>query len=256
MNRRDALFGILGLGAAACTPPSQGAVPLTPQTGPRRVGSVPMMTVSGAGGTIVPRPAPHVTRPPSARDWKARLARNRQIQIERLRAYARRRVFPIYRGPNRAPRVLHRELTDREPVFVDDRGTHCAVGYLMDRAGWSDVVADIAASNNHVYIEEVDDGPLIRWIETSGLTQQEASFVQPSYGSRPLRPRKPPPPTDDEAELPPPPPTGYASDVAELVRHFRRVDEQLREDSEMSLDEAYDRLRRRLDAVRPVGRTS
>ncbi len=159
------------------------------------------------------------------------------MQIAELRSYARRRTFPTFIGKDGARHVRHVEINAREPVFVDHRGVHCAVAHLMSESGWSRAVRSIASSNNNVYVDEVENGPLIRWIETSGLTQQEAALIQPSYNFKP-RPRPVP--------VKPPPQDHYSEEAARLVEHFHEVDKQLREETEISIDEALYRLRQRL----------
>ena len=99
------------------------------------------------------------------------LAHNRQLQIERLRDYMDRGRFPLNEG----------QSPDAVPIFVDRHGTHCAVGHLMHSDGKDAEVAQIVNTNNLVRILSVDGGGLVRWIRTSGLTQEEAAMIQPTY---------------------------------------------------------------------------
>jgi len=69
----------------------------------------------------------------------------------------------------------------RIPIFVDASGTRCAVAYLLDRSGESDLVSAVAQDNNLVRIPDVVDGPLLSWLEREGLTREEAARIQPSY---------------------------------------------------------------------------
>lgn len=69
----------------------------------------------------------------------------------------------------------------RIPYFVDHAGVPCAMAYLMQQAGATELVTTVAATNNHVYINDVTAGPVLDWIQQSGLTQAEAARVQPSY---------------------------------------------------------------------------
>lgn len=39
----------------------------------------------------------------------------------------------------------------------------------------------IAATNNNIRVKDVKDGPILDWILTSGLTQEEAAIIQPGY---------------------------------------------------------------------------
>jgi hypothetical protein len=99
------------------------------------------------------------------------LALRREIQLNRLAAYA---------GAGRFP--LNRHYADEaRPIFVDAKGTHCAVGYLMAMDGLEADVLAIARAAPNVLVREVADGPLVFWTLTSGLIQEEAALIQPSY---------------------------------------------------------------------------
>ena len=100
------------------------------------------------------------------------LAHNRQLQITRLRDYMNRGLFPLNEG--QSPEAV--------PIFVDRHGTHCAVGHLMHSDGRDTEVAQIVNTNNLVRINSVEDGGMVQWIRTSGLTQEEAAMIQPTYG--------------------------------------------------------------------------
>ena len=99
------------------------------------------------------------------------LAHNRQQQIDRLRGYMSRGLFPLNQGQARSP----------VPIFVDRNQTHCAVGYLMHSAGEDLEVESIVNTNNLVRIASVRNGGMIDWIRASGLTQEEAAMIQPAY---------------------------------------------------------------------------
>ncbi len=99
------------------------------------------------------------------------LQRKRALNIRRLRTYRKEGLFP-------------KNLDFRGafiPYFKDATGTPCAVAYLMEQSGQRDIVADVAVKNNHVYVNDIKDGPVLIWIKQSGLTQQEAARIQPSY---------------------------------------------------------------------------
>ena len=68
------------------------------------------------------------------------------------------------------------------PYFVDHRGVHCAVGYLLHRSGRDDVVAHVAGTRNHATVPELADEPaLTAWLGRVGITQEEAARIQPAY---------------------------------------------------------------------------
>lgn len=146
----------------------------------------------------------------------------RKRQIERLRAYRTAGRFP--RGKSLwAEQIGHRTL--REPLFVDESGTPCAVGYLMQRAGWTTEVAAIAAATPGVHVEEVTSGPIVDWVLRSGLTQDEATLIQPDYTVMVAKARR-----------------QAAAERKRLVRHFLAVEKQLISNTEVSLDIATVRL--------------
>jgi hypothetical protein len=98
-------------------------------------------------------------------------ARARHLDV--LREYRIRRVFPHNH-------VLHDQRT---PVFVDEHGTQCAVGYLIAESGREDLTQRIASTRNRATVAELADDPeLRRWLDAAGLSPVEAGMIQPSYG--------------------------------------------------------------------------
>jgi len=79
-------------------------------------------------------------------------------------------------------------FTDRAmPFFRDSRGTLCAMAYLVDRSGRTYIVDQIAKTRNNAFIRELtDDRALVAWLDTSGLSVDEAARIQPTYGSYPV----------------------------------------------------------------------
>jgi len=88
-----------------------------------------------------------------------------------------------YRNAGRFPE--NDKFADRAmPFFRDSHGTLCAMAYLVDRSGRGDIVDHIAGTRNNAFIRELtDDQALVAWLETSGLTVDEAARIQPMYGS-------------------------------------------------------------------------
>jgi hypothetical protein len=98
-------------------------------------------------------------------------AANRAATLARLEAYARRGRFPLHGGRGR-PR----------PVFVDHRGTPCAVGHLLAEAGHAPLVAEISRTRNHAYVADLGDvRALPPALAAIGITAEEAARIQPSY---------------------------------------------------------------------------
>ncbi len=100
------------------------------------------------------------------------LQRRREENIARLHEYWTTGVFP------KNPDFFDRRI----PYFKDHLGTPCAMAYLIEESGHRDLVNAVASTNNHVYINDIHDGPVLDWINQSGLTKAEAARVQPAYG--------------------------------------------------------------------------
>lgn len=112
-------------------------------------------------------------------ELKLRL-RTRPDQIARLRLldhlhrYWQAGCFPEHR--------FH--TPGRRPVFIDDSGTYCAVGYLMAQSGARGLAAAINRDDRFAYIEDLDlsQHPEIRsWLLEHELSQTEAALIQPTY---------------------------------------------------------------------------
>ena len=102
--------------------------------------------------------------------WSDEQIAARRHAIHALQGYAERRQFP-------------RNESDHQwtPVFVDAYGTHCAVGYLIAASGGADVVAEIQATQNLATVPEIEHPALTPWLDAHGLTEEEATRIQPWY---------------------------------------------------------------------------
>ncbi len=99
-----------------------------------------------------------------------RIARSRNLEV--LHEYWVRGVFPRNTSVPGA----------RVPIFVDRYGTRCAMAYLIERSGRSDLVARVAGTNNYAWIRDLKADPeLVAWLRANGLTVGEAALIQPSY---------------------------------------------------------------------------
>jgi hypothetical protein len=102
---------------------------------------------------------------------KVQLARRAQL-ISWLREYRDAATFPT-----------NDRFAAPTPFFRDKDGVLCAMAYLIDRSGRSDIVNKVAATRNNAYIRELADDPaLIAWLDSWGLSVAEAARIQPSYG--------------------------------------------------------------------------
>ncbi len=99
----------------------------------------------------------------------------RATALDWLREYRLRGVFPHN----------HTHPGQRVPVFVDKHGTHCAVGYLLRRSGEAELIEHVVAADNNVRVMELASSERLRsWLEETGLTLEEAAWIQPKYGPR------------------------------------------------------------------------
>jgi hypothetical protein len=94
------------------------------------------------------------------------LAAQRALQIRRLHAYRVAGVFPV---------------DDRGyplSVFRDRRGKPCPMAALIEQSGQRALVDRVVRDNNRLRLADVHDGPLMDWMSSSGLTQEEVAYVQ------------------------------------------------------------------------------
>ena len=154
---------LLGFAAVASLPAADGA----------------LETPSAAEVARIQRHLGEVERELLARDVSqlsdaARAARAEHIAA--LREYRARGVFPHN----------HVHAAGRVPVFIDEHGTHCAVGYLIARSGRPEMARRIAATNNLATVPGLaDDAELIAWLDGAGLSLAEAARIQPWYEPQP-----------------------------------------------------------------------
>lgn len=93
--------------------------------------------------------------------------------LDLLRDYHQAGKFPI----NTAHPV------ERRPCFIDDFGTICAVGYLVEQTDGRKVAREINKEYQYAYLNDMTAKlPLISsWAKENGLTTEECAMIQPSY---------------------------------------------------------------------------
>lgn len=112
----------------------------------------------------------------------------RNAALANLAAYERTARFPHnHRDSEGRERTADLEggfaaAPGRTPVFVDEHGTSCAVGHLMEQSGAHTLVRRIRDEHNTAWIQELTevDG-VAEWVEDSGLSVDELARIQPSY---------------------------------------------------------------------------
>ncbi len=130
--------------------------------------------------------------------------KRRQLQIERLRLYRMRGLFPRNTYANKILRVL-----------VDKDGRFCAVANLIALDGKRLMVLQEAKKNRFVNFKNVHSGALFDWVLSSGLTKAEIVAIQLPDSRIGRRPR------------PDMPIVTVKSERQRLIRHLFNVERQL-----------------------------
>ncbi|GGH25454.1 hypothetical protein ACN9ML_04760 [Dyadobacter endophyticus] len=73
------------------------------------------------------------------------------------------------------------ELKERKPCFIDQNGTICAVGYLVEQTAGRAAAEDINSRHKYATIFEMKDVKVDEWIAESGLSKEECAMIQPQY---------------------------------------------------------------------------
>jgi len=112
-------------------------------------------------GWLASRPA---TRP--------ELAGKRAALLEALQRYIAKGTTP-----------QNTNLPWRTPVFIDDEGRICAVGYLIESSVGRALPEKIAKLHKYDFLEDIAAAmpEVAQWIEESGLTLEELASIQPAY---------------------------------------------------------------------------
>lgn len=95
---------------------------------------------------------------------------NRTRLLNELNAYWRNGVYPV-----------NDYLPYKKPVFIDRKGTHCAVGYLMQQSGYDVLAQTIHANEKFAYVHEIKTAGVTTWANEYGFTMDELAWIQPTY---------------------------------------------------------------------------
>ncbi len=103
-------------------------------------------------------------------DLSDRQSENRAQLLNLLQTYSNSKQFPVNKyHPN------------RHPYFIDESGTHCAVGYLIAASGYSTLANEIKESYNYRYLLDMPEANLLPWATEFGFTIKELAWIQPGY---------------------------------------------------------------------------
>ncbi|MEM6289780.1 MAG: Kazal-type serine protease inhibitor [Myxococcota bacterium] len=67
------------------------------------------------------------------------------------------------------------------PIWIDDRGTRCAMAQLVWASGEQELAGAVAARENTAYLADMRTEGLGAWLVENGISLEEAAFVQPTY---------------------------------------------------------------------------
>jgi hypothetical protein len=110
------------------------------------------------------------TAPPVANysdEWRTYFGAQRTQHIDNLREYTAAGVFP--------QNDFQLGLTS---MLRDATGRPCAMAYVIETSGHTDLIDTLVASNNTVRFDGLTGGELYDWTLTSGLLLEEAAMVQ------------------------------------------------------------------------------
>lgn len=81
---------------------------------------------------------------------------------------------------------------ERRPCFIDDFGTICAVGYLVEQTVGRNVARKINKAYQYAYLPEMTNQleVISDWAQQHGLTLEECAMIQPSYSFMVVRKHK------------------------------------------------------------------
>ncbi|HTF05602.1 MAG TPA: hypothetical protein VK826_16360 [Bacteroidia bacterium] len=100
---------------------------------------------------------------------------------------SRRHMITLLHGYRMAGNFpLNYYRAERIPVFIDEHGTHCAVGYLMMMTGQEEMAQRISRTDNYVWVKDIRDPALTAWQQSSGLSVEELKLIQGAYDSYPM----------------------------------------------------------------------
>lgn len=85
----------------------------------------------------------------------------------------------IYREVGNFPKNLYHP--SRRPYFIDEFGTACAVGHLIQVSGEAAFATQISEEMNVAYLMDMPYPQLEQWADKHGFTKEELALIQPGY---------------------------------------------------------------------------
>lgn len=98
---------------------------------------------------------------------RSALEKQRKAHLANFHKYRVKRVYPH-----------NKYEPDMRNVWKDRDDHLCAIATLVNTDGLTELVDEVATKQNFVKISDLTDGPLVDWVLTSGLTQEEVVMIQ------------------------------------------------------------------------------
>ncbi len=155
---------------------------------------------------------------------RAKLAATRRLNLQRFRAYQKAGVFPSNTYAKGKLNVWH-----------DEQGHYCAAATIIRASGQIKLVERVAEQSNFIRLADVEQGPLMDWILTSGLTQDEIAAIQEPFMPVVEEPVMVRPPRIVDRGM-------REREDARLRARYRVVDRMIVKNTKASLDAATARL--------------
>ena len=164
---------------------------------------------------------------------RTKLLENRRANIARFHAYRVAGVYPS--------NVFTNTLAN---IWRDQQGHYCAAATIIRMSGNTALVEKIAEENNFFRIADVEQGPVMDWILTSGLTKEELVVIQ-----KPFRPVTTNPVLEPEETIAISP-AMRKKETARLAKLYKEIEQKLVRNQRANLDLAVDRLMKNPELAR------
>lgn len=179
-------------------------------------------------------PPAHAARAQPDEDMPVDLPTSRPVTLSREQvrhALAARRArslaaFDTYQAAGQFP--INTYTGKALNVWRDRNGHFCAAATIIKLSGQDELVQRVADQTNFIRLADVKQGPLMDWILTSGLTQDEIAMIQEPFMPEPVDA----PPTSKVA----------LAEHARLVAKYKTVEATIKRQTRVSLEAATTRL--------------
>lgn len=88
-------------------------------------------------------------------------------------------TLAIYREAKQYPQNHY--YATRRPYFIDEHGTACAVGHLLQQSGYGKFAQKISQETNDAYLNDMSYPEIGIWADAHGFAVEELALIQPGY---------------------------------------------------------------------------